>query len=120
MSHVRPGTSSGPGSSHAMPMEVLGTHLFEPPGSDEIASLQRVLSVSDQTAHNEPSTAALTTSSRSRCIGDTLLADVPDLEWLTDLQGLVQTAPHSGTQACATPQGWVSDSLCPATYPKPL
>ena len=93
-----------------MPVKVPDTHLSEPAESDETDLLQDVLRASDQAAHEESSTAALTISHlQYPC--DNALTDLPDLEWLTDLQGLVHTAvSHNGTQACATPQRWVSIS----------
>ena len=96
-------------SSHQMPMDLPGTHHCKPAESNETDPVPKVLCVSDQAAHNESSTATLMTSPHSQCPCDSLLTDVPDLEWLTDLQGLVHTAvPHNSTQACATPQRWVS------------
>ena len=120
MSDVSPKAPSGPVPSHTTAMEVLDVHLCEPPEADKKASMPRLLSVANQTARDELGTAALTASSRSHCHPDKLLADVPDLEWLTDLQGLVQIAgPHSENPACAPPQHCVSDSSCLAPYPKP-
>lgn len=111
MSNVSPEAPGAAASSHVMPMEVPNTHLCEPAESDETDPLQDVLRASDQAAHNKSSTAALINSSHSQYSCDNLLTDVPDLEWLTDLQGLVHTAvSHNGIQACAMPQRWVSIS----------
>ena len=94
-----------------MPMEVPGTYRCKPAQSNELDPLQDVLRASDQAAHNESSTAALTTSLHLQHPCANALTDVPDVEWLTDLQGLVHTAvSHNRTQACAGPQRWVSIS----------